>query len=101
MSVKFYILLGFNSWQGDGTFSPCHCVQTGSGAQIFSPCQHVQTSFGAQWVLGVLSLGIKQLEYEADHLPPSSAKVMNARSYTSTLPNIFTAWYLVYVQYMS
>jgi hypothetical protein len=26
---------------------------------------------------------------------------MNARSYTSTLPNIFTAWYLVYVQYMS
>jgi hypothetical protein len=28
-----------------------------------------------QWVLGALSLGIKQLGHEADHSPPSSAQV--------------------------
>jgi hypothetical protein len=30
-----------------------------------------------QWVLGALSLGVTQLGYEADHSPPSSAKVKN------------------------
>jgi hypothetical protein len=33
-----------------------------------------------------LSLGVKQLEHEADHSPPSSAKIMNVQCYTST-PN--------------
>jgi len=28
-----------------------------------------------QWVLGALSLGVKQSGLEADHSPPSSAKV--------------------------
>jgi hypothetical protein len=28
-----------------------------------------------QWVPGALSLGVKRPEREADHLPPSSAKV--------------------------
>jgi len=28
-----------------------------------------------QWVAGTLSLGVKQLEHEADHSPPSSNKV--------------------------
>jgi len=28
-----------------------------------------------QWVLGALSLGLKQLGHEADHSPPSSAKI--------------------------
>jgi hypothetical protein len=31
-----------------------------------------------QWVLGVLSLGVKQQGPEADHSPPSSAKVESA-----------------------
>jgi hypothetical protein len=39
-----------------------------------------------QWVLGVLSWGIKQLGHEADHSPASSAKVKVAWSYTSTPP---------------
>jgi hypothetical protein len=36
-----------------------------------------------QWVPGALSLGVKQQGCEADHSPPSSAKVKNAWSYTS------------------
>jgi len=39
--------------------------------------------------------GVKQLAYEADHSPPSSAKVMNVWSYTPTLPCIFLAWCLI------
>jgi len=31
---------------------------------------------------------------EADHSPPSSADIGNEWSYTSTLPYVFTAWYL-------
>jgi hypothetical protein len=33
-----------------------------------------------------LSLGVKRPVCEADHLPPSSAEIKNAWSYTSTLP---------------
>jgi hypothetical protein len=33
-----------------------------------------------------LSLEVKQLGHEADHSPPSSAKVKNVWSYTSTPP---------------
>jgi hypothetical protein len=36
-----------------------------------------------QWVAGALSLGVKRPGREADRSPPSSAKVKNARSYTS------------------
>jgi hypothetical protein len=39
-----------------------------------------------QWVLGVLSLGVKRPGREADHSPPSSAEVNNACNYTSTPP---------------
>jgi hypothetical protein len=39
-----------------------------------------------QWVLGVLSLGVKQAEREADHSPPSSAKVKEC---------VFMAWCIV------
>jgi hypothetical protein len=35
-------------------------------------------------VSGALSLRVKQLGHEADHLPPSSAEVKNVWSYTST-----------------
>jgi hypothetical protein len=37
-----------------------------------------------QWVPGALSLGLKRPGLEDDHLPPSSAEVKIARSYTST-----------------
>jgi len=45
-----------------------------------------------QWVPSILSPGIKEPGNEADHPSPSSAKVKNARSYTSTPQYIFTAW---------
>jgi hypothetical protein len=35
-----------------------------------------------QWVAGTLSLVIKQLEHEANHLPPFSAEIKNDWSYT-------------------
>jgi hypothetical protein len=37
-----------------------------------------------QWVRGALSSGVKRQERETDHLPPSSAGVKNAWSYTFT-----------------
>jgi len=39
-----------------------------------------------QWVPGVLSLEVKWPGCEANHMPPSSAEVKNAWSYTSTPP---------------
>jgi len=51
-------------------------VQNGSGAH--------PTSF--PMATGALSLGVKRPGREADHLPPSSAEVKKARSYTSTPP---------------
>jgi hypothetical protein len=42
-----------------------------------------------------LSQGIKQPRHEADHSPPSGAKVKNVWSYTSTPPCVFMAWYLI------
>jgi hypothetical protein len=37
-----------------------------------------------QWVLGSSIMGVKQPEHEAGPSPPSSAKVKNEWSYTST-----------------
>jgi hypothetical protein len=37
-------------------------------------------------VPGALSLEVEQLGHEFNHLPPSSAKIKNAWSYTSTPP---------------
>jgi hypothetical protein len=39
-----------------------------------------------QWISRALSAGVKRLERESDHSPPSRAEVKNAWSYTSTLP---------------
>jgi hypothetical protein len=39
-----------------------------------------------QWVSRALSKGVKRPVHEADHSPPSSAKVKNAWSYISTPP---------------
>jgi hypothetical protein len=57
--------------RGTGNSSLHHCVPTGSEAQ---------------WVPGAPSLGVKRQGHETDHSPPSSAKVKNAWSYTSTPP---------------
>jgi hypothetical protein len=48
-----------------------------------------------QWVSGALCLGIKRPGFEADHSPPSSGEVKNARSYTPTPQYVFMAWCLV------
>jgi hypothetical protein len=45
--------------------------------------------------IGAISLGMKRRRPETDHSLPSSAKVQNAWGYTSTLPYVFMAWYLV------
>jgi len=42
-----------------------------------------------QWVTEALSLGVKRPGSEADHSPPSSAKVKNAWTYTSTPQHAF------------
>jgi hypothetical protein len=39
-----------------------------------------------QWVLGALSLGVKQLGPEADHLPPSNAYIIECMELYSTPP---------------
>jgi hypothetical protein len=46
----------------------------------------VPTQPPIQWVPGALSLAVKRRAREADHSPPSSAKVKNAWSYTSISP---------------
>jgi hypothetical protein len=45
-----------------------------------------------QWVPESLSLVVKRPELEANHSPPSSAKVKNAWSHTSTPQCVFMAW---------
>jgi len=42
------------------------------------------THLPIQWVLGFFSR-LKQPGYEADHIPPSNAEVMNEWSYASAL----------------
>jgi hypothetical protein len=49
------------------------------------------TQLPIQWVLGALSLGVKQLGCEIDHTPPASAKVQKTWVYTSTPPYVFMA----------
>jgi hypothetical protein len=66
------VRLSLNAWK----FSLHHRVQNGSGP----------TQPPIQWVPGTLSLGVKRPRREADHSPPSSAKVKNAWSYTSITP---------------
>jgi hypothetical protein len=58
-------VLRFNSWWGLGIFLFTTVSRTALG-----PTQPL-----IQWVLGALSLGVKQLGCEADHSPPYSAEV--------------------------
>jgi len=61
---------------GAGNFSFHHLVQNISGAH---PASYPMGTRGS-------SLGVKRPGREADQLPPFSAEVKNAWSYTSTLP---------------
>jgi hypothetical protein len=51
-----------------------------------------------QWVPGVLSLGVKQLGCEADHSPPSSAKVRMCGAIPPLPQYAFVAWCSVKAQ---
>jgi hypothetical protein len=75
----------FDTWEGLGFF-----LFTTTSKAALEPTQPP-----IQWVLGVLSPRIKRPRCRADHSPPSSAKVKNGGSYTSTPQYTFIAWYLV------
>jgi hypothetical protein len=63
---------------GDGNFSLHHHVETGSGDHPVSYPMGTRGSF----------LRIMLLGHEANHSPPSSDKVKNVWSYTSTPPTL-------------
>jgi hypothetical protein len=58
-------VLGFDFWQVLGIF-----LFTTVSRTALEPTQPP-----IQWVPGALCMAVEQLEYEADHSPPSSAKV--------------------------
>jgi hypothetical protein len=63
---------------------------------LFSPYHHIHTSFKAYpdpypVGTGAFSLGIKRLECEANHFPPSSDEVKNALSYAFIPKYVFMA----------
>jgi hypothetical protein len=73
-------------------------IQQGLGIFLFTTTS--RSSLGLtqppiQWVPGALSLGVKRLRGEADCLPPSSTKVKNVWSYTSTPQYTSMVWFLV------
>jgi hypothetical protein len=53
------------------------------------------TQLPIRWVLGNISLRVMRPGREADHSPPSSGKIKNVWSYTSTPPYVFIAWCLI------
>jgi hypothetical protein len=59
----------------------CHRVQADSGSHL------------ASYSMG--TVGLFPWGSEADHSPPSSAKVKNTWSYTSTPPHVLMAWCLI------
>jgi hypothetical protein len=46
----------------------------------------LNAQYPIQWIMGAISLEIMWLRHEANHLPPSIAKVKIAWSYTSISP---------------
>jgi hypothetical protein len=72
---------GFDSWQGKGFFSLCHCVQTDFAAHVAFYTVRTGDSFPGD-----------RPGREANHSPSSSAEIKNAWSYTSTPKYVFMAW---------
>jgi hypothetical protein len=70
-------VLGFNSQWGLGIF-----LSTTESRMALGPAQPP-----IQWVPGALSLGVKQPGREADHSPPSSAKVKECMELYLHSPN--------------
>jgi hypothetical protein len=60
-------------------------VQTSAGAHPTSHPVGIEVSFPEEKAVGC----------EANHSPPPSVEAKNAWSYTSTVPYVFVAWYLV------
>jgi hypothetical protein len=67
------------------TASLRHRSQTGSRVHVDSYAMGT----------GGLSPGVKRPGREAEHSPPSSPEVKNARNNTSTPPYVFIAWYFI------
>jgi len=59
---------------------------------FFTTASKMRTPSFLRWVLGALSMRVKQPGHEADHLLPTSAEVKNAYSHISTAPYVFMAW---------
>jgi hypothetical protein len=78
-------VLGFDSRRGLGIF-----LFTTMSRTALRPTQPP-----IQWVPGALSLGVKRPGRGADQSPPSSAKVKDTWSYTSTPHYVFMVWCLV------
>jgi hypothetical protein len=69
-------MAGIRILAGAGDFSLSHSTQTGSGAQL---------AFYPMGTGGPFHRGVKKLKCEADHSPPSNAKVMNGGAILSLL----------------
>jgi hypothetical protein len=78
-------MIGGSSPAGAGNFSLQNRVQTGSGAHTASYPMGTRGSFPV----------VERPGREADHSPPSSAEVKNARSYTSIPQHVFMACCLI------
>jgi hypothetical protein len=76
---------GFDSWHGQEIFL----------FSIVSRPALRPTQPPMQWLLGALSLGIKQQRREADHSPPSITEVKNSTAITFTLLYVLMVWYLI------
>jgi hypothetical protein len=76
----FIVLSGIAQLYSPGLWAGWSGVQVPRRAEIFLFTTMSRLALGSaqppiQWVLGALSLGVKWPGYEADHSPPSSAKV--------------------------
>jgi hypothetical protein len=73
-------VLGFDSWWELGIF-----LFTTTSRTALGPTQP-----SIQWVPGAFSLGVKHLGHEADHSPPSSAKVKECMELYIHSPDTFS-----------
>ena len=88
-SSKLYMAFWWINWAIDCLIFSCSTNFCVAGARGFSLLQSIQTTSGvhpssSSGGTRVSSPRIKCSEREANHLPPSNAKIMNERSYTPT-----------------